>query len=169
MDPVAVDDDFADATVQERFLMMMNDRVGNIEVAIRELRDMFADLRDYTLTDTIHGSFEVPKIAHTEIGAAFLDTLVDAMQKAHRVVVDKIWCCVYDHREFHLCCIHAVLKEPVALARASREMNLHVTNAFACFDAAKANHQEWRPTTLHNIHRAVRPGPDGRQPRILHR
>ena len=152
-------DDFAGATAQERFLIMMNERVGNIEVAVTELRDLMTNLHDFLTTDAAYCALDVPKLSHAEIGPAFLDTFIEAMQKAHRVSVDAAWCSVHDHRESHKCIIYVLLKNPVILSRVSREINVHLAAAFPFINEPLLDIEEWRTTTRHAIHRATRDDP----------
>jgi hypothetical protein len=129
--------DFAGATVQERFSIMMNERIGNVEGAIRELRgaladvcDMLADVRDFVTTDVVYCTIDVPKMAHPEIGPAFLDRLIDAVQKTRRVDVDAARCSMYSEHDLHYTTVFLHLKAPIILSRATHEMNEHIVAAF---------------------------------------
>ena len=66
-EPLALAADFAGATVHERFSIMMNERIGNVEGAIGELRAMLADVRDFMMTDVVYSIIDVPKWLHPEL------------------------------------------------------------------------------------------------------
>jgi hypothetical protein len=158
------DDDWppAAASAQERFMIMMNERIGALESTLSELRDALRDgirdaVRGHVATTTVCNVMDVPAELLTRgiDDAAFLNALVDAVQLTDGVVVQEAWCAVQrrDGRlTHHLTSVYLKLESPIVASQASHEMSAHVKAAFANMRLV----DEWQPTSLAIIRDLVR-------------
>jgi hypothetical protein len=144
-------------TVQDRFLVMLNERVGNLEAGVHELRSMLADLGDAMTTIAVRTYLEVPHAAYPAIDPAFLKKLVDAVQKTRCVVVDTAW--IISPATWptdpgpHNLSIYLRLKARVVAAKVSDEMNEHLA---AEFGLVSAYCHDWEPASIPCINRNLR-------------
>ena len=163
------DDDWppAAASAQERFMIMMNERIGALESTLSELRDALRDgirdaLRGHVATTTVCNVMDVPAELLTRgiDDAAFLNALVDAVQLTDGVVVQEAWCAVQRHAvqrndgrvPHHLTSAYLRLESPIVASQASHEMNAHVRATFANMRLV----DDWQPTSLAIIRDLVR-------------
>ena len=130
-------------TVQERFLLMMNERIGKIE-------DTLHDLREFITTDFVSTSLEMPRGSDV-IDAAFMKRLVLAVGKTRHVSVDAAWAAVYPpfgtSKTSTGIAFYAQLKTRIMVAQASAEMNTQIAAEF------KLGHM-WHPEDWQSSSRA---------------
>ena len=72
-------DDFASFTPQEKFMMMLAERVGTLEETMHKMMHMMGDVHKFMVTKSIRSYFDMPM--HVHVDAAILPRIVAAVQK----------------------------------------------------------------------------------------
>ena len=80
--------DFSGATAQDRFLMMINERVGKMEMEIHGLRCLLADLCDFMYTSAVVANISIPRDACPVVDNDVIDKIVEAVQHKGFSVVE---------------------------------------------------------------------------------
>jgi hypothetical protein len=124
--------DFETATPQEKFMMMMNDRIGNVEETLHELREMMSSIYGFLTTKALNASFCRPQTGCL-FNQSFLERLVTAIQRTPKVSVAEAWVIVYPvstHLGVYNASIYLRLKQDVIAKQVTNEMNEHIIDEF---------------------------------------
>ena len=149
--------DFPDASTQERFLMMMNERIGNIEETLYDLKAMVSNIAKFTTTDFITSFINLPRNVCKDIDTAFVKRIIIAVEKTRHVQVKTAW--VIDHNpksydRAHSISIYLQLKEQVLLSSIYAEINANLRGEF---EVGASYFQMWHSSSLVDINN-VQPG-----------
>jgi hypothetical protein len=143
--------DFGAATTLERFMMMMNERIGGIEEAVLGIRDSLADLASFITTDVVVSHMTVLKSAHVD-QTSFVRAVIAAVQKTPRVAVATAWAIVTDRGgDGNSVALYLQLKSRVVPLQVSDGMNESILLAF---DRAVCNLCPWLAVSPANLLRA---------------
>jgi hypothetical protein len=157
MDDLILLDELLAATAQERFLVMINERVGGIEDAVREMRGTLADVAAFLTTDVASIHIHLPKSACADIDTAFLERTIAAVQRTRGVVVATAWAVLIGNvfgatSDYHTMSIYLRFKARLVLTNASEEMNDHLQVEFGL----KNSHlNPWSASSMVRIERAI--------------
>jgi hypothetical protein len=136
------DDLYAGATTQERFMMMMNERIGGIEEAVVKIGDAMSDMMYSFMDDVLVSSMVVA--TSMDIDATFVRRLAAAVQNTRRVAVSTAWASVhYGGGYTHTISVYLKLRAPVVASRVCEEMQRHVQ---AEFGREVSNIHKWTPS-----------------------
>ena len=146
--------DFIGATAQERFSIMMNERIGNLEESVKELRDLLSDIHGFLTTNVLFGVLSIPKRQRIQVDdPAFLDMFIDVVQKTRGVVVDAARCTIDNNLgDRHLVSVFIELKKPIVATCVSNEINEHI---HAATGVGSAYLPEWKSVSIVSMHRAI--------------
>ena len=159
-------DDFATATSQEKFMLMLVERVGGIEDKMHTMMRMMSDIYKFMTTKFLRGSITVPKGLNI-IDAALLPRIVAAVQKNEFVVVQHAWVIVHPSvypsvysSELHThVSVYLQLKENVIARLVTSSMNAHVVEDLGL----KQSHaQAWESTDLDIVANVCKGGMSGK-------
>ena len=146
----SMDDAIEGATPQEKFLMMMNDRIGNMEETLFEMRNTMIELREYITTTIVGSCITLPKEAYPAIDESIVDKVVAAVQTDARIIVDRAWVIFCDNGhdgDYHLT-IKLQLEKRVVAKDVSAEMSEHIVTALGALYV-----HDWTSTTLAQVER----------------
>ena len=160
-------DDISGATAQERFLVMINERVGDIEVAVREMRgdlreihDAVTNMANFLTTDVIGLFVEVPSSSSStcvEIDVDFLARTIAAAQRTRGIAVATACAIVYPMREdMHAVTIYLQLHARVVVTQVSAELNECLIAEFA-LKSRRMN--SWTAASVAGLENEVAAGP----------
>ena len=135
--------------MQERYLMMLAQRVGKME-------EMLVDLHKFLVTKAMRGTMPaVP--SSTVIDESFLIKVVEALQRDPRVLVEHAWVIV--HPPYYLPQVHSItvflkLKKDVIASQVSADMSGHVGEALGI--------STWTSACLASVDEMCKDGGTGR-------
>lgn len=139
--------DFTNATIQEKILLMMNERVGQMENEMHKINTMLTNLH-YFISSSIVSSFMTLPSA-MEIDETFLDKVIDAVQNIPCVLVDTAWAVVLNNAFYgdnHHIRIFLKLEKPVLLKEVASEMTARIVQK-----TASNNVHEWSNSSNQEI------------------
>ena len=145
----AMDDAAEPATA--KLLTMMNNRIGNIEESLSEMRQTMREVRDYMTTRIVMSCPHFPRERYPEIDESIVDRVVTAVQQDARIVVERAWVILEDrgdHRGDHFLIVSLQLGKRVIAKEVSNEMNEHLVNSFGASYVS-----EWRATSPAHVER----------------
>ena len=145
------DDDLAaipaiPATSQEKFLMMINERVGTIDERLFELHTMVAGICEFLFVDTL--SCYITTSLQQVIDDAFLEKMIDTIEKTSLVKVDEIWIIARPSSSsnamsnvmYNIC---LCLKNKVIAKQVAAKMKMHITDEYPGISFV----EDWRETS----------------------
>lgn len=122
-------DDFATATPQERFMLMIAERVGSLETTIGKMAIMLNDRVSCLMTESLRSHISIPK--SIVVDTTILDKIVAAVQKLKFVVVKHAWVIVHPVSVYDIntsISVYLKLKESVIAEQVSPSMNEHLAD-----------------------------------------
>jgi len=107
----------------------MNDRIGNIEETLHELKAMVFNIAKFTTTDFINLHAKIPRSVCTEIDTNFLKRIIKAVEKTRHFKVKTAWIIIYkvNYTLYHQFSIYMQLKEHVVISSMSEEILQHLS------------------------------------------
>ncbi len=142
--------DFDTATLQEKFLMMMNDRIGNVEEKMHDIIGMMSDIHASLTTTSIRSDIIVPNSMHT-IDAGFVDKMIAALERVPGILVAESW--VILHKTTiklpdQCATVYLRLKKSIIIKKESMKMNERYLKEF---NMPYYSQMTWLETCLDNI------------------
>lgn len=137
-----------DGTVHDKFLMMMNDRIGNMEESIFKLTEMFEDMMIHITDEYISTYMNLPIGIITIIDENFVNKIVTAIEKNKLIIVKKIWVIYTVSRDYLNTSIYLKLKNPIIVKRMSVNINNNIIKALGLTSSYSSN---WHETSINTI------------------
>ena len=165
-------DELVVATSQEKFLMMINERVGMIEEKMFELHTLVSGISDFLMVDTLSCYISLPQAICSVVDDAFLEKFVVSVEKTPRVNVAETWVVVHAphvlppstaHRSVS---VYMRLKKSVIVKQVADKMNAHIIKDFGFPGISYV--QDWREASLTNIE-SVCLGGSGGKPDVFYK
>lgn len=117
-------DDLVASTPQEKFMLMLAERVGNLEETMFKTMGMINDIHKFLMTKVMRGNINLPSAF--DVDKIILDTIVAAVQENKFIVVERAWLIVYHNQNIS---IYLQVKDPVIVGQVSASMNRHILRA----------------------------------------
>lgn len=116
------------STPQEKFLIMLVERVGNLEETMFKTMDMINDIRKFLMTNVIRGCVYLP--SGFDVDKTILDKIVAAVQENKFIMVERAWVIVRTiSASDKNMSIYLQVKDPVIVGQVSESMNQYMLRA----------------------------------------
>ena len=115
------------ATTQEKFMIMMNDRIGNIEEQLFKLTNMFETVIKYITDEYISTTMNIPTRLYPNIDEDFLNKIVKGVDLTNHVKIKKIWILFSNISDYNnTIIIYIQLDKPIILNKLSSNINKYI-------------------------------------------
>lgn len=121
-------DELVASTPQEKFMLMLAERVGNLEETLFKTMGMINDIRKFLMTKVLRGHMSLP--SGFDVDKIILDKIVAAVQENQFVIVERAWVIVRTISSLDkYMSIYLQVKDPVIVGQVSESMNRHILRA----------------------------------------
>ena len=152
-------DDFKDMSTEQKFMLMLVERIGAIEEVVCRMQMMLTDLYEHLVHDLMFSSMNLPIDAFPDDASTIADRVAAAIQEIDRVRVKHVWVVVHPGLRPPPISIFVRLDKRIMVEHVSAAMNKKLSIEFG---VTPSHFLKWNETSLECVEHCLEGGLSGK-------